>query len=217
MTYGGQRPPRRRLRAKPRALLIDLDGVVRTFDPAWNAAVEAKHGLRSGALWDVIFEPERLLRAVTGAMTNAEWMAEVASDLGSAEAVCEWETYRGDIDADVMEMVREVRAAGFPVALGTNATDRLDEDLAFLGVAGSFDAVVNASVIGAAKPHPAFFAAACAALDVSPAETLFVDDTPRHVAGARAAGLVGLRYTGHDDLAYVRAAFGVGVEPSRSG
>ncbi len=215
MTSRGR--PARRLRAKPQALLIDLDGVVRTFDPVWNAAVEAKHGLPAGALWDVIFEPARLLRAVTGAMTDAEWMAEVASALGSPEAVREWETYRGDIDADVMETVREVRAAGFLVALGSNATDRLDEDLALLGVAGRFDAVVNASAIGVAKPQPAFFAAACQALDVPPAQVLFVDDTPRHIAGARAAGLVALRYTGHEDLAYVRAAFGVGVEPALDG
>ena len=102
-----------------------------------------------------------------------------------------------------------MRAAGFPVALGTNATDRLDGDLAEFGIVDAFDAVVNASVVGVAKPHPDFYAAASKALDVPAAEILFLDDSPRFVAGARAAGLSAIRYTGHDDLRYVRTAFGL--------
>ena len=54
-------------------------------------------------------------------------MSRVA--LGSPEAVVEWETYRGDIVPDVRDLVRDVRAAGVPVGLATNATDRLDGDL----------------------------------------------------------------------------------------
>jgi len=106
-------------------------------------------------------------------------------------------------------LVVDVRAAGVPVGLATNGTDRLDADLAEFGIADLFDAIVNASAVGVAKPHPEFFAIACRALGVPPAECLFVDDSARFVAGARAAGLLAYRYTGVDDLRYVRAALGV--------
>jgi putative hydrolase of the HAD superfamily len=208
MTAGGGHPSRRR-RTRPTALLIGFDGIVRTFDPAWNVEVELRYGLPVGTLQDVAFDPRRAHRAVTGELSHAEWMADVASVVGSKAAVEDWQTYRGDIDFDVINVVRDVRAAGYPVGLGTDATDRLDEDLGLLGVADEFDVVVNASAVGFAKPHPAFFAAACDALSRPAHEVLFLDDAPRYVAGARAAGLNALRYAGHADLAYVRTTFGL--------
>ena len=210
---GQRRGPSGRLpvtrRRKPRALLIDMDGVLRIFDPAVDHAIETKYGLGKGSLWGTASKIEQLHLAVTGRITQAEWMAEVARILNSPEAVAEWQRNRGSIDPVVRDIVAEVRAAGFPVGLGTNATDRLDSDLAAFGLADAFDAVVNGSVVGVAKPHPDFFAAASKALDVPAAEILFVDDSPRFVAGARAAGLPAIRYAGHDDLQYIRSAFGL--------
>ena len=129
--------------------------------------------------------------------------------LGAPEAVAEWETNRGDIVPAVLEVLAEVRAAGIPVGLATNATDRLDGDLAEFGIVDAFDAVVNSSVVGVAKPHPDYYVAGCKALGVPAADILFLDDSSRFVAGARAAGLSAIRYTGHDDLRYVRTAFGL--------
>ena len=200
------RPGRRANRRRPTALLLDMDGVLRLFDPEWVAGVEQRHGLEPGSLWQTAFAVERMHPAVTGEVTHAAWMAGVAEAVGSPEAVAEWETSRGRVDPEVLAMVSDVRAAGIPVALVTNATDRLDSDLEALGVADAFDVVVNASVVGYAKPHPEFYAAACRAVDRPPAECLLLDDSERFVTGARAAGLMAFRYTGHADLAYVRAA-----------
>jgi HAD superfamily hydrolase (TIGR01509 family) len=44
--------------------------------------------------------------------------------------------------------------------------------------------------VGAAKPHPAFFAAALVVAQAAPAEVLFVDDSS---ANARAAADLGMR------------------------
>lgn len=209
MTCWGQQPQRPRLRQKPRALLIDLDGVLRVFDASWLTTVEERHNLPAGLLWSTAFDDARLHLVTTGQITHAEWLADVGSVIGAPGAAEEWQTDRGTVDDEVLTLVRKVREAGFKVALGTNATDRLDEDLALLGLDGQFDLVVNASVVGFAKPHPNFFQAACAQLNLLPAEVLFLDDSVRHCAGARAAGLKALRYGGHDDLKYARAAFGV--------
>jgi putative hydrolase of the HAD superfamily len=56
------------------------------------------------------------------------------------------------------------------------------------------------------KPAPEFFERACAALNVEPPWVLFVDDDDRTVRGARAAKLPSLRWTGPENLPYLRKA-----------
>lgn len=201
------------MRPRPTALLIDLDGVLRRFDPTHTARIEKEYGLTAGLLPDTAFAPDRLRPVLLGRVTHADWMAGVADSVGTVlgdaaagrRAVADWESYRGDVVAEVLAAVRAVRAAGVPVALGTNATDRLDDDLALLGLAGELDAVVNSSVIGHAKPSADFYATACRVLDVPAGHCLFVDDSDRKVRGARAAGLPAIRYTGPAELRYLRA------------
>ena len=121
-------------------------------------------------------------------------------------AVAEWSAHRGEVRAEVLDLIRELRAGGVPVAIASNATDWLDADLAQLGLTGEVDAVVNSSVLRRYKPTAEFFHAACEAVATPPAHCLFVDDDDRNVRGARAAGLSAYRYTDSADLRYVRAA-----------
>ena len=106
----------------------------------------------------------------------------------------------------MLAFVREVRAAGIRVGLGTNATDLLDADLAALGLTEELDVIVNSSVVGVHKPGKEYFQAACEALATPPGRVLFVDDEDRAVAGARVAGLSAHRWSGPADLRYLRAA-----------
>ena len=204
------------IRPRPRAeaLLVDFDGVVRHYDLSVRAELEARFGLPVGTVLETALQWPRLLPAVTGQVSRAEWLDGVAMTLtdrvgGEDRArslIVEWDAYRGEIVPEVLAFVREVRAAGVPVGLATNATTDLDEDLAALGVADAFDVVVNSSTIGLHKPSKEFFQAACAAIGLPPERCLFVDDQDRNVRGARAAGLSAYRYEPPDDLRYVRAA-----------
>lgn len=196
-------------RVPARALLVDLDGVLRRWDRAHEAAIERRYGLDAGALLATAMEPDRVRPVLLGEVAHADWMAGVGKALGAPEAVTEWEAYRGEVDPDVLGLVREVRAAGLPVALVTNATDRLDADLATLGLVGELDAVVNSSVLGTAKPAPEYFTRACELVRVPPRDCLVVDDSERVVRGARAAGLLAHRWSGPADLPYLRAALGL--------
>jgi putative hydrolase of the HAD superfamily len=196
------------------ALLIDLDGVTRRFDAAVAAAVEERHGLPPGTILGTALEWGRLLPAITGRVGRADWLAATADALaprvGDAAAaramMAEWDAYRGEVDPQVLAFVREVRAAGRPVGLATNATDDLHDDLVRLGIDAEFDVVVSSAVLGTHKPAPEFFAAACRAVGTAPARCLFVDDDDRNVRGARAAGLAAYRWSGPADLRYLRGA-----------
>jgi len=204
-------------RPRAEALLLDFDGVVCHHDPARSAIVEERYALAPGTVFATMMEWARYLPAVTGRTTRAEWLDGVAEaladrvgDVDRARAlVRELDLYRGELDPLVLALVREVRAAGLPVALISNATAELADDLAAFGIAGDFDAVVNSSVVGVHKPTVEFFQIACEAVGVPPRHCLVVDDTDRNVRGARVAGLSAYRYEPPDDLRYVRAALGL--------
>ncbi|TNH23577.1 HAD-IA family hydrolase [Micromonospora orduensis] len=201
-------------RERATALLLDLDGVLRRFDPAVAAGVEREHGLADGVLTEIAMQWGRLQPVLTGQVTHADWVTSVADALAepaggpdrARAAVEQWQRYRGEVDTEVLDFVREVRAAGIRVGLATNATDLLDADLAALGLVGELDVVVNSSTLGVHKPAPEYFQAACQALATPPARVLFVDDEDWAVRGARAAGLSAHRWGGHADLRYLRAA-----------
>jgi len=202
-------------RERPTALLVDLDGVLRRWDTTVVTAAEARHGLPAGSLVLEAMSSARLAPAITGRVPHAEWMSGVATALAEVHgdaayrAVREWQAYRGEVDPDVLALIRAARAAGVRVGVATNSTDLLASDLAALGLADEVDAVLNSADVGVAKPAPEFFARACAALDTPAERVLLLDDTDRVVRGARAAGLSALRYSGPADLPYVRAALGI--------
>lgn len=196
--------------ARPvRAILIDLDGVVRSWQrvhETWPAglaiSLEEVHGLA--------FAPELLPWAIVGRITDAEWRGEVARRLRIRHAapdveaaLAAWSGPVGEVDQDVLLLVESWRRH-VSVGLITNATSRLPDDIAVLGLTGAFDVVVNSSAIGIAKPDPGIFRYALEQLDALPDEAVFIDDTAGHVAAARELGMRGIRFTG--DVAALAAA-----------
>jgi putative hydrolase of the HAD superfamily len=91
---------------------------------------------------------------------------------------------------DVPDALAALRTRGFRLAVVSNFDARLGPLLEDLGVRRLVDAVVCSSHAGSAKPDPAIFGAALAALDVPASATLHAGDDPvADVLGARAAGL----------------------------
>ena len=176
------------------ALVIDLDGVLRSWAGQQTSAIERRHGLPEGALTAVAFGPDRLVPAVTGRVTDAEWRVGVADELtrrhgvDGGAAVREWSVPVGEVDAEVLAIVRAQRGRR-PVALLSNATDRLPSDLRALGLDEEVDAVFSSAELGVAKPDPRVFTRVCAALGLAPERCLFVDDSPEHVAAAADVGM----------------------------
>ena len=206
-------------RQRASALLVDLDGVLRRWDPHVLSGVERRYDLPPGALLDTAMKWELLRPALTGQASHADWMATVVDALAgrtgdrdaARAAVAEWQRYRGEVDPDALAFVREVRAAGLRVGLATNATDALDADLAALGLADEVDEVLNSATLGVPKPAKEYFQTACRAVDTAPDRVLFVDDDDRAVRGARAAGLSAYRWNGPADLPYLRGALNLPV------
>ncbi|MGH2728046.1 MAG: HAD family hydrolase [Actinomycetota bacterium] len=58
-----------------------------------------------------------------------------------------------------------------------------------------FQVVVDSSEVGMRKPDPRIYHLTCERLGVDPGRAAFVDDIEDNVAGARAVGLTGIRFT----------------------
>ena len=147
-----------------RALLIDLDGVIRIWEPGRTATVEQEAGLPAGAIGQAAFAPDLLLPAVRGEIADEEWRDRVADRLrlahpavDAARAVAAWAAPAGKVDQAALAIVRACRVL-VPVVLVTNATSRLPRDLATLGLSQEFDHIINSSAVGAHKPEPEIFA-----------------------------------------------------------
>lgn len=177
-----------------RALLIDLDGVLRHWDHSVISGAERRAGLPAGTIAQVAFLDHDLLhRAVTGVIDDVTWRSTIADAIdkmhggGGRQAVEEWSIPEGRVDPEVLSIVREQRSHR-RVGLLTNATTRLRRDLDRLGLQDEFDAVINTSDFGVAKPDPRIFAIAAAQLGSPLENVLFVDDTRANTEAAAALG-----------------------------
>lgn len=177
-------------------VLLDLDGVIRRFDPTHRIGVEQRHGLEPGTLAAIAFAPDEVDPVVAGRRTRAEWIDRVGRAIANPQAAREWLDARGQVDRDLMTVVDRLRGTGTPVAMLTNGTDTIPDELIELGIDGRFDVVFNSAEIGLTKPDPAVFEHVCEQLGVEPGQVFFTDDTEGHVAAAARLGMAARLYEG---------------------
>jgi putative hydrolase of the HAD superfamily len=201
-----------------RALLVDLDGVLRIWTPDHGAQIERHHGLPIGTIAAAAFAADLLEPALTGVISDEVWRERVARRIAeqhgsqTAGAVEAWSSFRGVVDQPVLSLVREVRDL-MPVVLLTNQTSRLTGDLDALGLADAFDAIANSADIGFAKPARETFEEASRLARVSPSECILIDDRVGNIDMARRLGMSAIQHVNAVDTR--RALVGYGVPLTR--
>jgi len=205
--------------AARRALLVDLDGVLRDWSACEAAVLEREqaYGLPPGSLLRTAFEPARLMPALTGEVGDEQWRLGVArvlaAQVGTEKAVdlvTTWGESAGVVDAETLASVSALRAHGVPVVLVTNATTRLEFDLVRLDLHDTFDAVASSARLGVVKPGAGIYLAAAAMAGVEAEECVFVDDSAANVAGAERLGMAGVVFSGPPSIAVARDILAVG-------
>lgn len=187
-------------------ILSDLDGVVRHWRSDRLHALEVDAGVEAGAVFAICFEKTLLKQAITGALSDEQWrlavegkLALAVGDTTAKALVTAWTNSTAHIDRHVVDAYR----AHFPQAriiMTTNATSRLPHDMVQQQFVGLFDGIMNSSVLGVAKPDPAFFRQILAQLGASVAETIYVDDSAENVAAAIRLGIRSHHFTNRRQL-----------------
>jgi len=175
-----------------RAVLFDMDGLLVDSEPLWfeaECSVMAAMGgswtradqleLTGGSLeHSVGYMRARALRPAEPAVLG-RWLLDTMAALIAERGV--------PLMAGAAELLAELAAAGIPVALVTSAQRQImDAVIARTGLV--FGVTVCAEDVSRSKPDPEPYLRAAAALGHPPAGCVALEDSPRGMASAEAAG-----------------------------
>jgi len=180
-----------------RAVVFDWGGVIkRTMDIAPREELAAALAMTRQALEAAVFECQAWEAASRGRLLAEETWAVIARAVGwPLEQIDDLvdRFFAGDrIDDEIMRLILCLRAGRLPVALLSNAPPNragTTSQAGRWGMDGLFDLQVFSHQVGELKPHPVMYEQVLTGLGVPPEETLFVDDAPANIAGARQAGM----------------------------
>jgi len=175
-----------------RAVLFDMDGLLVDSEPLWfeaERAVMARMGgpwteadqqqLMGGTLTHSVgYMRARALRPAEPELVGA-WLLDTMATLVAERGV--------PLMAGAAGLLAELDAAGIPKALVTSAQRRImNAVLASTGLA--FAVKVCAEDVRRSKPDPEPYLRAAALLEEAPGGCVALEDSPRGIASARAAG-----------------------------
>lgn len=177
-----------------RAVLFDMDGTIFDSEKLWDVSLAQLAAHLGGSL-----TAEQRGAMVGVSLTGTvERMHDWLGIAGSREATESWllertaELFAGrmPVKPGARELLRAVRAAGYPTACVTS-THRVLTDAALRNLpAGTFDVVVCGDEVSRNKPDPESYTTAAAQLSVHPADCIAIEDSPTGVASAQGAGCV---------------------------
>lgn len=180
------------------AIVFDFDGVIADSEPLHEEAL--RFAARAAGM---DFTHERYLAAYVG-LDDRDCFAAIAGDHG---VVPDAETLRGlhrakaermaallrgapvRTFAGVAELARAAAAEGGAAICSGALRSEIEPMLGALGLGGVFSVVVTAENVARAKPDPEGYRLAVSRLGRDPRECVAIEDTPKGVAAARAAGL----------------------------
>jgi putative hydrolase of the HAD superfamily len=106
-------------------------------------------------------------------------------------------------------LLEDLAAAGYRLALLSNAPADFAEVMAEQPVARFFEHLAFSCFLGSVKPEPECYRAVLAILGARPADVVFIDDRPENVAGAAAVGIHSVHFSTPEALRTALAGHGI--------
>ena len=182
-------------------MIFDLGGVVFPSPIDVFRSYEQEHGLPHRFLSEVVLtdvEGGAWARLERGELTVAEFCTEFESECAAAgeriDATALMGAVAGGFDPrpEMVRALRTLRVRGLRTGALTNNWAAEPGDAGERGLttlADLFDTVVESAVEGLRKPDPRIYELVCARLEVSPEESVFLDDLGVNLKAARALGM----------------------------
>lgn len=203
-------------------LLLDFGGVISKTLFECLDETERQFGLAPGSLaWRGPLDPaaDPLWRAMLAdEISERDYWRRRTDELGALvgrtlEVKDLIGATRGDdpnkaVRPEALATVRKAKAAGCRVGVLSNELELFygRETMSRLAVLDDIDCLVDGSWSEVLKPAPEAYARALRELDVEAGRTVFVDDQPRNVAGARDVGIAAVAFDVRDPAGSFRAA-----------
>lgn len=176
----------------PAAILFDHDGTLVDTEPLWEAAKQAicqEYGLTwtgedtLAVLGYSIHKTLTRLQQIGVPLSLADIERKLIASMQEALKRATYEFLPG-----IAEFLAEIKEAGIPCAIVTNATTSIAQATAQLAP-DIFTTVIGDQQTQNPKPHPEPYLLAAQALGVKPADCIAIEDSPSGVRSASAAGM----------------------------
>lgn len=198
-----------------KAVIFDVGGVlIRTADHTGRQKWESRLQLPPGGAEATVLNSDMGHRAQRGEITTDSLWLWVGEHLGLGSDLPQFreDFWRGDfVDQSLVGLVRNLRRR-YTLAIISNAMDSLNQTLKEYGLLDEFDLVVGSAYEGVMKPDPAIYERTLDRLEVSPRESVFIDDSPVNIAGAQALGMNAILFRPSTDLPGELSRIGVCVD-----
>lgn len=175
-------------------VIFDFGQVMVRFDPHAIAAQTLHDPDDVALLAPILFDRLYWDRLDAGTISDGEVLDAVCARIperlhrAAREIYYGW-IYRLPEIPGMRELVQDLKARGVRVALLSNISHDFVSHAHDIPILALFEYCVFSADLGITKPDPRIFAKACEGGGFDPTETLFVDDSPVNVQGARDFGL----------------------------
>lgn len=182
------------------AIIFDLGGVILNIDYLETSEAFKALGFTDfDAMYTQLQQNEVFDAYETGKLTTTDFVATLQQLLPEAsnEAIIKaWNAMLLDLPVVRLELIQRLRSH-YKVFLYSNTNDLheiafseiVKESTPYAALAECFDKVYLSHKIGFRKPNKEGFELILRENNLNPATTLFIDDSPQHIAAAAALGL----------------------------
>ena len=185
-----------------RNLIFDFGRVLVQFEPDDILSSYIPDPADRATVAPAAFDRRYWNRFDDGTMTEEEAVAMIAPTLPArlrepmTRALLGWFRHLPPVDG-MEEMIGRLKAEfGVPTYLLSNISRKFTEHTDLFPVLRKMDGCVFSGMIGLVKPSREIFAYTCEKFGLKPEECIFIDDSPRNVAGAEAFGIRGYCFDG---------------------
>ncbi|MEO0637175.1 MAG: HAD family phosphatase [Pseudomonadota bacterium] len=154
---------------------------------------------------------ERFLGVSSKTVLNA--MTEEHAHFDEASFVPDWEArLNGELEQNlaavsgITDVLHQLAESNLPYCIASSSTfSRLHMSLRVTGLTERFSNIFSAELVENGKPAPDLFLLAASEMGVSPDKCLVIEDSPKGVQGAKAAGMRALGFVGGGHLEGIEA------------
>ena len=183
-------------------VVFDCGQVLIHFDPKYMVEQYVTDPEDSALLQEVVFDRAYWNPLDTDDITDEEVIAKSCERLperlheAAATIYYNW-IYNIPEMEGMRELIRDLKATfGVKTCLLSDISRYFSEHRHEIPILAELDQLVLSADYKLAKPHRATFENLFAVCDIRPEESIFIDDNPNNIAGAKACGMMGYCFDG---------------------
>lgn len=188
-------------------VIFDFGEVLVRFDPKYMCERYVTNEDDVKLLCEVLFSRFYWDKLDAGTISDDELLSDVKSKIPSRlHSVCEKIYYNWIYNLPEIDGMRDVialcRKKGYGVYLLSNISEFFAAHKDEIPILSLFDGCVFSATCGYVKPSPDIFRHICEKFNLTPCDTLFVDDNIMNVNGAEKFGITSYHFDGNAKRLY---------------